>query len=65
VEVSGELHAPAALLQGKYPWYLLVRGWVGPRANLDAAVKREIPIPAGYRNLVPPIVQSIDQSYTE
>jgi hypothetical protein len=37
MEVSGQLHSPAALLQGKEPlgthW---IEGWVSPRAGLDA-----------------------------
>jgi hypothetical protein len=31
--------------QGKSPWYPLVGVWVGPRAVLDAVVKRKIPSP--------------------
>jgi hypothetical protein len=41
MEVSGQLHAPAALPPGKEPlvphW---IGGWVGPRAVLDAVVKK-------------------------
>jgi hypothetical protein len=29
--------------QAKNPWYALDRRWVGPRAVLDAVVKRKIP----------------------
>jgi hypothetical protein len=36
MEVSGQLHALAVLPPGKIPLYLLVGGWVGPRAVLDA-----------------------------
>jgi hypothetical protein len=36
MEVSGQLHFPAALPPG-------LVGWVGPRAVLDAVVKRKIP----------------------
>jgi hypothetical protein len=43
MEVSGQLHAPAALPPGKEPpgsrW---VGGSVDPRADLDAVVKRKI-----------------------
>jgi hypothetical protein len=46
MEVSGQLHAPAALLPEKEPlvthW---IAGWVGPRAVLDAVVKRKISQP--------------------
>jgi len=41
MEVSGQLHAPAALPTGKDPlvthW---IEGWMGPRAGLEAVVKR-------------------------
>jgi hypothetical protein len=30
-----------------------IGGWVGPRAGLDAVVKRKIPSPAGNRTLEP------------
>jgi hypothetical protein len=44
MEVSGQLHAPAALLQDKQPpgthW---IEGWVGPRAGLDGMIKRKNP----------------------
>jgi len=35
---------------------------VGPRAGLDAAVKRKIPTP--YWNSHPPIIQPVAQRYT-
>jgi hypothetical protein len=48
MEVSGQLHAPATLLQGKSPWYRLDKGSVGHRAGLDAVVrKKKFPAPAG------------------
>jgi hypothetical protein len=31
MEVSGQFHAPAALPQGKSPWYLLDRRLCGPQ----------------------------------
>jgi hypothetical protein len=34
-------------------------GWEGPRAVLDAVMKRKIPVTAGNPNLEPPIVQNI------
>jgi hypothetical protein len=37
LEVSGQLHVPAALPPGKEHW---IGGWVGPRAGLDD-VRRE------------------------
>jgi hypothetical protein len=41
MEVSGQLHAPAALAPGT-DW---IGSWVDPRAVLDAVVKRKIPSP--------------------
>jgi hypothetical protein len=42
MEVSGQLHAPAALPPGKEPPVPIEKGgWVGPRVGLDA-VKRKI-----------------------
>jgi len=44
MEVRGQLHAPAALPPGEEPpGTQLIEGWVGPRAILDAVVKRKIP----------------------
>jgi hypothetical protein len=44
MEVSSQLYAPAALPTGKEPlvshW---IGGWVGPRAVMNAVVKRKIP----------------------
>jgi hypothetical protein len=49
--------------QGKSPWYPLDRGigW-GPRAGLDAVVKRKIPSPCRVSN--PQIIQPVAQRYT-
>jgi hypothetical protein len=55
MEVSGQLHAPAALHPRK-------EGWVGPRVVLDAVVKRKITSPCRDSNL--PIFQPVAQSYT-
>jgi hypothetical protein len=35
LEVSGQLHAPAALPPGKSPGNHFIGGWVDPRAGLD------------------------------
>jgi uncharacterized membrane protein YdcZ (DUF606 family) len=43
MDVSGQLHDPAALPPGKSPWYHWIGGWVGLRAVLDAVLKRKIP----------------------
>jgi hypothetical protein len=44
------------------PW---IGGWVGPRAVLDAVVKRKIPSPRREPNPRTPIVQLVAQSYTD
>jgi hypothetical protein len=66
MEVSGQLHTPATLPPGKEPpgthW---IGGWVGPRAVLDAVVKRKIPSPRRESNPRTPIVQPVTQSYTD
>jgi len=43
VEVSGQLHAAAALPPGKEPSGR-IGGWVGPKSGWDEAAKRIIPI---------------------
>jgi len=35
MEVSGQLHAPAALPQGKNPCYHWIGGWVGPQSQSE------------------------------
>jgi hypothetical protein len=64
MEVSGQLHAPAALTPGSL-WYHWIGGWVGPRAVLDAVVKRKIPRPPRESNPRTPIVQPVAQRYTD
>jgi hypothetical protein len=50
MEVSGQLHAPAALLPGKETFGThWIRGWVGTRASLNAVAIRKFPAPAGDR----------------
>jgi hypothetical protein len=42
LEVSAQLHAPAALPAGKPPPHThCIGGWVGPRADLDDTEKRK------------------------
>jgi hypothetical protein len=66
MEVSGELHAPAALTPGEEPpgtnW---IGGWVGPRAVLDAVLKRKIPSPRRESKLRTAIIQPAAQHYTD
>jgi hypothetical protein len=42
-----------------------IGGWVGPRAVLDAVVKRKIPSPRREPNPGTPIVQPVAQRYTD
>ena len=49
MRVSGQLHAPDALPQGKRPGTNCIVGWVGPRADLDGCGKSRPP--AGIRSL--------------
>jgi hypothetical protein len=62
MEVSGQLHVLAASPPGKNP---LDRRLLGPRAVLDAVVKRKIPSPRRESNPRSPIVQSVAQRYTD
>jgi hypothetical protein len=62
MDVSGQLHDPAALLPGKEP---LIGGWVGPSAVLDAVVKRKIPSHRRESNPRTPIIQPVAQRYTD
>jgi hypothetical protein len=66
MEVSGQLHAPAALPPGKE---LLVpigkeAGWA-PRAVLDAVVRRKILSFCRESNPRTPIIQPVAQRYTD
>jgi hypothetical protein len=65
MEVSGQLHAPAALPPGRAPGTNWIGGWVGPRAVLDAVVKRKIPSPRRESNPRTSIVQPVAQRYTD
>ena len=42
LEVGGQRHAPAALLQGNRPGTHCIRGWVGRKAGLDGCEKSHI-----------------------
>jgi hypothetical protein len=66
MEVSGQLHAPAALSpKERAPSTHWIGGWVGPRAVLDAVVKRKIISPCRESNPRTPIVQLVAQRYTD
>jgi hypothetical protein len=62
MEVIGQLHAPAALPQGKSPWYPLNRKLCGPesRSGRGSETKNSQPL----RGLEPPIIQPVAQRYT-
>jgi hypothetical protein len=59
MEMSGQLLAPAALLLGKEPGTHWIEGRVGPRAVVDAVVKRKILSPHRESNYRNPIVQPV------
>jgi hypothetical protein len=41
-DVSGQLHVPATTPQGRVPGNHWIGGWMGPRAGLDAVLRRKI-----------------------
>jgi hypothetical protein len=59
MEVSGQLHPQGA------PGTHWIGGWVGPRATLDAVVKRKIPSPCQESNPKTPIIHPVAQHYTD
>jgi len=53
MEVSGQLHTPAALRSGESPLYVLNRRLGGPQNRCGrGGVEKMIPAPAGNRTLV-------------
>jgi hypothetical protein len=66
MEVSSQLHAQAALPPRKRaPGTHWIGGWVGPRAGLEAVVKRKIPSTHRESNSRTAIVQPVAQRYTD
>jgi hypothetical protein len=61
MEMSGQLHVPAALLPGKEP---PVGGWIGPRAVPDT-VMIKISSPRRKSNPTTSMVQLVAQRYTD
>jgi hypothetical protein len=51
--VSGQLHAPAALPQGKSPWYPLERRLDGPQSRFRDGGEEKIPSPCRDSNPLP------------
>jgi hypothetical protein len=60
MEVSGQLHAQAALPTGKEPVSHWIGGWVGCRAVLDVVMKSSKPL----LGLESPIIQPVAQRCT-
>jgi hypothetical protein len=54
MEVSGQLQAPAALPQGKGPWYPLYRRPGGPQSHSGHSGDEKFPAPACFllKNLI-------------
>jgi hypothetical protein len=66
MEVSGKFHVPAAYHPGKEaPGTHWIGSWVGPRAGLDAVVKRKIPSSWQESKHRTPIVQPVASHYTD
>jgi len=51
MEMSGQLHAPAALTLKRNFGTHFIGDWVGTRVGLDAVAKRKCPGRVGSRNL--------------
>jgi hypothetical protein len=66
MEVSGQLHAPAAFLpRERAPRTHWIGGWVGPRAVLNTVVGRKIPSLCWESNPRTSIVQHVAKRYTD
>jgi hypothetical protein len=65
MEVSGQLRAPAALPQGRRPWYPLDRRLGGPQSRSEHGGEEKNSQPRRESNPRTPIVQPIAQRYTD
>jgi hypothetical protein len=65
MEVSGQLHTPAALPQGKSPWYPLDRRLGGPQSRSGRGVKEKNSQSRRESNPKTTIVQPVAQCYTD
>jgi hypothetical protein len=65
MEVSGQLHAPAALPPGKSPWYPLDRRLGGPQSRSGYGGEEKNSQTPRESNPRTPIVQSVAQRYTD
>jgi hypothetical protein len=61
MEVSGQLHAPPALSQGKSNWYPLDRWLGGPQSRSGRGGEEKNSQPLS--GLEPPIIQPVAQCY--
>jgi len=59
MDVSGQLHSPAALSPRKEPWYKLDRRLGGPQNRSGRDDEEKIPSPARESNPRTPIVQPV------
>jgi hypothetical protein len=64
LEVSGQLHAPAALLPGKRPRYPFYKRLIGPQSRSGRYGEVKIFTLPGLE-LRPPVVQSVASRYTD
>jgi hypothetical protein len=65
MEVSGQLHAPTALSQGKCPWYSVDRRLGGPQNRSGrGGEEKKFPSPRRESNTRTPIIQLVVQPYT-
>jgi hypothetical protein len=65
MEVSGQLHAPAALPPGKNPWYPFDRRLGGPQSRSGRGGEEKISQAHRESNSRTPIVQPLTQRYTD
>jgi hypothetical protein len=65
MEMSGKLHAPAALPLENLSNIYWKRGWVSPRAGLESSKKRNISCLVQESNLDLPAVQPLASRYTD
>jgi hypothetical protein len=65
LEVSGQLHVPAALPPGKSPGTHFIGGWVDPRVGLDYMEKWKFFTLPGLELPLPLVVQPVASRYTD
>jgi hypothetical protein len=65
MEVSDQIHVPAAYLPGKARGTHWIGSWVDPRAGLYMVSKRKILSPCRDLNPYHPIIQLVIISYTD